>query len=46
MFSRACPDSCRRMLVFWLLPAALAGACSLAWGPSASDWPPNSARQD
>ncbi len=39
MFSRTSLDSRRRTLLSWLLPAALAGACSLAWGQSASDWP-------
>jgi tripartite-type tricarboxylate transporter receptor subunit TctC len=44
MFSRTSFDSRRRTLVAWLLPVALAGACSLAWGQSASDWPTKSVR--
>jgi tripartite-type tricarboxylate transporter receptor subunit TctC len=44
MFSRTSFDSRRRTLVSWLLPVALAGACSLAWGQSASDWPTKSVR--
>eukprot|EP01030_Chromulinospumella_sphaerica_P015724 gene15724-15541_t len=44
MFSPTSFDSRRRTLVSWLLPVALAGACSLAWGQSASDWPTKSVR--
>ncbi len=39
MFSHPSFDPRRRTLLSWLLPAALAVACSLAWGQNASDWP-------
>lgn len=44
MTTRSSLDARRRTLMSWLLPAALAGACSLAWGQGANDWPTKSVR--